>query len=61
VGLYLVRRGLKARAHRKELERLSKVVWVPVPRQGLRREYRGIARDAAELSDTPAMAQLTAD
>jgi hypothetical protein len=60
VGLVLVRKGLKARAHRKQLERLSKVVWVPVPREGLRREFRGIARDATELSDQPAMAQITA-
>lgn len=57
VGLIVIRRGLKARAHRKEIERLREVVWVPVPRHGLKAEYTSIAREAKEL--TPPVAALT--
>lgn len=58
VGLIVIRRGLKSRAHRKEIERLREVVWVPVPRHGLKPEYTSIAREAKEL--TPPIAALTA-
>lgn len=50
VGVVVVRKGIAARAHRKELRRLGEVVWVPVPRVGLSQEYLGIARDAKELT-----------
>lgn len=50
VALLLLRKGFKARAHRKELERLSQVVWVPVPRSAVNPEYALMARNAAELS-----------
>lgn len=50
VALLLIRRGFKARAHRKELERLAQVVWVPVPRSAVNPEYALMARNARELS-----------
>lgn len=50
VALLLLRRGFKARAHRKELERLAQVVWVPVPRTAVNPEYAQMARNARELA-----------
>ncbi len=34
VGVIVVRKGLKSRARRRELKRLSEVVWVPVAKAG---------------------------
>lgn len=58
VALLLVRRGLKARAHRKEIARLKEVVWVPVPRSSVNPEYAGMARTAKELGPVPALPAL---
>ena len=55
VALYLVRRGFKARARRRELRALAEVVWVPVPRQAVNAQIAPLARTAKEL------APLTAD
>ena len=55
VGLLLIRKGFKARAKRKQLEALAKVVWVPVPREAVNPELAARARNAKEL------APLTAD
>lgn len=57
VGLLLVRRGLKRRAHRKHLQRLSEVVWVPVPRASVNPEYAYLARSATEVSPEPLAVQ----
>jgi len=59
VGLLIVRRGLKARAHKRELRRLSEVVWVPVPRASVKPELIPLAREAAELAPAAPLA-LTA-
>lgn len=58
VALIVIRRGFKARAHRKELERLSQVVWVPVPRTSVNPEYAGMARTARELAPAPVLPAL---
>jgi len=50
VGLLLVRRGVKARSRRKEIARLSQVVWVPVPRSAVNPEVAALARNARELA-----------
>jgi ElaB/YqjD/DUF883 family membrane-anchored ribosome-binding protein len=65
VGLLLLRRGAKARSRRKELQRLSQVVWVPVPRSAVNPEIAGLARNARELaplaeSYSPALALTSA-
>lgn len=59
IGLVAVRRGLKARGRRRELERLREVVWVPVPRAAVSPEIAKVARDAAELAPGPAMPAIT--
>lgn len=53
VGLLLVRKGLRRRAHRRELERLREVVWVPVPRASVNPEYAAMARTATEVAPEP--------
>lgn len=50
VGLVVVRRGIRSRARRRELERLSQIVWVPVPRAAVSAQVASVARDAAELA-----------
>ncbi|MCB0918380.1 MAG: DUF3618 domain-containing protein [Actinobacteria bacterium] len=55
VGIIIVRRGLKARARRRELQRLREVVWVPVPRSAVSPEVAKVARNAKELSAGPAV------
>ena len=50
VGLLLIRKGFKARAKRKQLEALAKVVWVPVPREAVNPELANRARNAKELA-----------
>lgn len=60
VGLLVVRRGFKARSRRREIERLSAVVWVPVPKSSVSREFAGTARTAAELAPPPEMLALAA-
>ena len=50
VGVIGVRKGLRSRARRRELKRLSEVVWVPVPRASVNSEYAVMARDARELA-----------
>ena len=50
VGLVLLRRGMKARARKRELRRLAEVVWVPVPRTAVSKEMASNARNAAELA-----------
>ena len=59
VGLVVVRRGLKARSRRRELERLREVVWVPVPRSAVTPEVARVARTAAELAPGPATPPVT--
>lgn len=59
VALIVLRRGLKARAHRKELERLSMVVWVPVPKSSVNPEYAAMARSARELGPAVEVPALT--
>lgn len=61
VGLIVVRRGLKARVKRRELERLRSVVWVPVPRAAVSPEVAKVARVAAELAPGPAVPVITAE
>lgn len=58
VALIVIRRGLKSRAHRKELARLAEVVWVPVPRSSVNPEYAGMARTARELGPVPVVPAL---
>lgn len=58
VAIVLVRRGLKARAHRREVERLKQVVWVPVPRSSVNPEYAAMARTARELGPVAPLAAL---
>ncbi|MFN8126416.1 MAG: DUF3618 domain-containing protein [Candidatus Nanopelagicales bacterium] len=53
VGVVILRKGIKARARRRELKRLSQVVWVPVPRASVNPEYAAMARDARELAALP--------
>jgi Protein of unknown function (DUF3618) len=50
VAIIIVRRGIKSRGRRRELERLSQVVWVPVPKSTMSEEFAGVARSAAELA-----------
>ena len=50
VGLLLIRKGFKARAKRKQLAELAKVVWVPVPREAVNPELAARARNAKELA-----------
>jgi len=50
VGLLVLRRGMKARARRRELQRLAEVVWVPVPRAAVSKDVVGSARNASELA-----------
>ena len=50
VALLLVRKGLKARARKKELRALAQVVWVPVPRASVNPEIADLARNAKELA-----------
>ena len=50
VGLLLLRRGIQARSRRKELQALSQVVWVPVPRRAVNPELVGVSRNAKELA-----------
>ena len=57
-AILVLRRGFKARGHRKELERLSQVVWVPVPRTSVNPEYAGMARTARELAPAPVLPAL---
>lgn len=57
VGLILVRRGLKARAHKRNIKRLAEVVWVPVPRESVNPQIAPYARNAKELAPyTPDLA-----
>lgn len=57
VGLIIVRRGLKSRAHKRQLKQLSAVVWVPVPRESVNPEIAPFARNAKELAPyTPDLA-----
>ena len=49
VGIVILRRGMKVRARRRELERLKEVVWVPVPRSAVTPEVAKVARQASEL------------
>lgn len=56
VSLYLVRRGFKARARRRELRALAEVVWVPVPRQAVNAQIAPLARNAKELAPLSAEA-----
>lgn len=50
VALILVRKGVKARARRRELARLKEVVWVPVPRSSVNPVYASMSRTAVELA-----------
>lgn len=50
VSLIVLRRGLRASAKRRELRRLSEVVWVPVPRASVSAEVAANARNAKELA-----------
>ncbi len=50
VGLLLLRKGVKARSRRKQLEALAQVVWVPVPRSSVNPELAAFARNAKELA-----------
>ncbi len=56
VAIIVVRKGLKARAHRRELERLKEVVWVPVPRSSVNPAYAAMSRTAAELAPAQPLA-----
>lgn len=58
VALLLIRKGLKSRSHRKEIKRLSEVVWVPVPRSSINPEYAMVARSARELGPAPEVPAL---
>jgi Flp pilus assembly protein TadB len=60
VGLILVRKGMKSRAHKRELRRLGEVVWVPVPRSSVRPDLIPVARNAAELGPAAPLPALTA-
>ena len=60
VGLVLVRRGVKARRHKRELRRLGEVVWVPVPRASIKPELIPLSRNAAELGPAAPLPALTA-
>lgn len=56
VAIVVVRKGLKARAHRRELARLKEVVWVPVPRSSVNPAYAAMSRTAAELGPAQPLA-----
>jgi hypothetical protein len=61
VGVILVRRGLKARAKRRQLEYLKTVVWVPVPKVAVTPEIAKVARVAAELAPGPAVPVVSSE
>ena len=61
VGLIVIRRGLKARARRRQLDYLRSVVWVPVPRAAVSPEVAKVARVASELAPGPAIPVITAE
>lgn len=61
VGLIVLRRGLKVRARRRELEYLRSIVWVPVPRSAVSPEVAKVARIAAELAPGTAIPVITAE
>jgi len=54
VGLIVITKGLRSRAHKRHMRRLGEVVWVPVPRGSVRPELIPVSRDAAELAPSPA-------
>ena len=55
LGVLVIAKGLRSRAHKRHLRRLGEVVWVPVPRASVRPELIPISRDAAELAPPPAI------
>ena len=55
VGLVVLRKGIRARAQKRQIKRLSEVVWVPVPKSSVSPEMAPLARSAIELGPSPAM------
>lgn len=60
VGLIVIRKGFKSRAHKRQLKRLGEVVWVPVPKQSVNAEFAPVARVAAEIAPPEPSLAITA-